>query len=218
MAEAIRAYGEDAGHDSPGPGRAGTPARAYTYRDYLSWGEDVRCELIEGMVYMLAAPLEWHQFTAGEIHWQLKSWLKGKTCRVHIAPYDVRLFARADEDDRSDTTVVQPDVLVICDPKKRSDGKACRGAPDFVVEVSSRGTRSKDFHHKRALYERAGVTEYWIVDADDVYRYVLTDGVYSETVHELDEWLELEVGVLPGCRISFEEIAVEARSRPAEGR
>jgi len=71
-----------------------------------------------------------------------------------MAPFDVRLFY---EEDNSDKLVVQPDVLVICDSKKLSDGRACRGAPDFVVEVVSDGSTKKDFVTKKAKYEKAGV-------------------------------------------------------------
>lgn len=184
--------------------------KGFTYKEYYSWGEDVHCELIDGMVHMLAAPLEWHQFAVGDIFRQLGNWLQDKTCRVYIAPFDVRLFPPKGDDDGSDTTVVQPDVLVVCDMKKLADGRACKGAPDFVVEVASSGTKGKDFREKKTLYEKAGVGEYWVVDVEAVYRYALVDGRFQETVHELEEGLEIEVGVLPGCRVSFRRIVTHA--------
>ena len=67
------------------------PANGYTYKEYRSWGEDVHCELIDGIVYMMAATGRWHQFTVGEIHGQLRDWLEGKTREAYIAPFDVRL-------------------------------------------------------------------------------------------------------------------------------
>jgi len=206
MAEAMRIRGEGV----PAFHRAKAPAKGYTYKEYYSWGEDVRCELIDGTVYLMSAPTEWHQFTVLEMGGQLRNWLEDKSCRAYIAPFDVRLFPPPGEDDGSDKVVVQPDVIVVCDSKKLSDGKACRGAPDFVVEVASKGTRGNDFGVKKNLYEKAGVAEYWIVESDAVYRYVPVDGEYRETMHEIDEWLELEVGVLPGCKIGFRRIVKQA--------
>jgi len=205
MADAMR-YDEDFPASKP----TRNPAKPYTYKEYYSWGEDVRCELIDGMVYLMAGAGEWHQFVVGEINRQLATWLLDKSCRSYMAPFDVRLFPPAGEDDGSDKTVVQPDVLVVCDPEKLSDDRACRGAPDFIVEIISQGTRGKDFGIKRNLYEKAGVAEYWIVEKDAVYVNLLVEGTYQETVHEITQELELEVGVLPGCRIGFKYIADRA--------
>jgi len=187
--------------------RENIPAKGFTYKDYLSWGEDVRCELIDGVPYMMGAPTEWHQWVTGEVFGQLRDWLKGKPCRVYIAPFDVRLFPEAD---RSDKVVVQPDVFVVCDWEKLSDGKACNGAPDFVVEVVSDGSRGKDFGDKRSHYEKAGVREYWIVGEDRVYKYIPVDGIYRETVYKLGEDVKVAVDVLPGCCIDFREIIGQA--------
>jgi len=183
--------------------RGDIPAQGYTYKDYLSWGEDVRVELIDGIPYMMGAPTEWHQWVAGEVFGQLRDWLKGKPCRVYVAPFNVRLFPKGDG---SDKFVVQPDVLVVCDREKLSDGRACRGAPDFVVEVLSESSRGKDFGDKRNHYEKAGVREYWIVGEDRVYRYIPVDGIYRETVYSLDLDSKIDVDALPGCSIDFREI------------
>jgi len=193
--------------------RENVPARGYTYKDYLSWGEDIHCELIDGVPYMMAAPGEWHQWVTGGVYAQLRSWLAGKPCRAYIAPFDVRLFPASDE---SDKVVVQPDVLVVCDREKLSDGKACKGPPDFVVEVVSEGSVKKDFAIKRALYEKAGVREYWVIDEDEVYKYVLIDGKYHETAYKLSEELSVGVGALPGCAINFREVVKEALVKPEE--
>jgi len=187
--------------------RENIPAKGYTYRDYYSWGEDVRCELIDGIPYMLAAPTLRHQWVAGKIYTQIDTFLDGKPCRAFIAPLDVRLFHEQDE---SDKTVVQPDVLVVCDESKLSDGRSCRGAPDFVVEVVSEGSVKKDFVTKKDRYEKAGVREYWAIDEEEVRKYELVDGWYRQTVFALDENLCVDVGVLPGCRISFKEIIAQA--------
>ena len=90
----------------------------YTYADYLTWPDDARYELIDGEAFLMApAPLIEHQEVAGDVYHQLRNQLDGKPCRPYIAPVDVRL-PRADEADAAIDTVVQPDVLVVCDPAK----------------------------------------------------------------------------------------------------
>ena len=135
----------------------------FTYGDYLTWDDDERWELIDGVPYnMTPAPRVAHQRILGEMYLQFGNWLKGKLCQVFIAPFDVRL-PEAEEPDDLVETVVQPDLLVICD-KKKLDDAGCRGAPDLIVEILSPGTAGKDLKEKFSRYERAGVREYWIVD------------------------------------------------------
>jgi len=132
-----------------------------------------------------------------------------------IAPFDVRLFY---EEDNSNKQVVQPDVLVVCDRKKLSDGRSCRGAPDFVVEiVSEEGSVKKVFVTKKAKYEKAGVREYWVIDDEEVYKHVLVDGKYNETVYALDKDLRVGVDILLGCEISFREIVERQLRQEGEG-
>ncbi|MDD2758692.1 MAG: Uma2 family endonuclease [Methylomonas sp.] len=179
----------------------------YTYKDYLTWPDDVRCELIDGVVYMMMpAPLLTHQDVAGEIFRQTANALQGKTCRALIAPLDVRL-PRHDEADEDTDIVVQPDVMVVCDPGKL-DRRGVRGAPDWVVEVLSPSSASRDQIEKRRLYERHGVLEYWLVHPRDrvltVYR--LRDGEYGKPdVYKLEG--VTPVGVLPGVSIDWDAMA-----------
>jgi len=105
----------------------------HTYGEYLRWPDDVRYELIDGEARMMApAPTADHQDIAGEIYYQLRRALEGAPCRVFIAPFDVRL-PRGNEADETVDTVVQPDVLLVCDPAKldrrgvRGGGEAERG-------------------------------------------------------------------------------------------
>ena len=174
----------------------------YTYRDYLDFRENVRCELIYGEAFMMSAPSDWHQAMVGELHGQLWNFFKGKLCRVRVAPFDVRLFPKEDD---SDDVVVQPDLMVICDKSKREDGRACKGAPDFIIEVLSRSTRSHDFLRKRAIYEKAGVREYWVVGEDAVFKYALIDGVYVETVHPIAAApVDVPVDLFENCVLRFD--------------
>ena len=181
------------------------PWKGCTYKDYLSWGEDVRCELIEGIPHMMAGVTLWHQRVVQSLVRQLADFLQGKKCQVIMAPFDVRLFP---EDDDLDKTVLQPDILVVCDEKKLKDEKACKGPPDFVVEVLSASTRGKDLIDKKELYLKAGVREYWVVDIDKLYKYLLADGAYIEEIIVPAGGVKLGVDVLEGCFLEFYSLTI----------
>jgi Uma2 family endonuclease len=178
-----------------------------TYGHYVQWPDDNRYELIDGHAYLMApAPTLDHQDVAGEIYFQLRQALAGKPCRAFIAPVDVRLPKGDEADDQIDT-VVQPDVLVVCDETKL-DRRGVRGAPDLVVEVLSPSTASHDQLRKRSVYERAGVPEYWLVHPTDrilsIYR--PTAGGYGKPeIHELKG--STPVAVLPGVSIAWDDLA-----------
>ena len=131
----------------------------YTYADYLEWDEDVRAEIINGVVYMMSPPFTNHQRIAGRLFTKLASFLEGKPCEAFIAPFGVRLFPR---EDQSDDTVVEPDIVVVCDPSK-IDERGCNGAPDLVIEILSQSTLRREKIIKYNLYLKARVKEYWIV-------------------------------------------------------
>jgi len=173
----------------------------FSYKDYKRWDDGVRYELINGEAYMMSSPSIWHQRVVLSVGSQLSQFLDGKQCEPFVAPFDVRLFPRNDD---SDDTVVQPDVFVVCDKSMLSDGKACKGAPDFVVEVVSSSSKMID-KVKKDLYFTAGVKEYWMIGQDRLYAYVLTDGVYSETVYKINsaQTAEIPVSVFPGCVIKI---------------
>jgi Uma2 family endonuclease len=97
-----------------------------------------------------------------ELSAQFHSYLRGKPCKAYHAPFDVRL-PEGDETDEETFSVVQPDLVVVCDPDKLDD-RGCRGAPDLVVEILSPSTSGKDLKQKFNLYEQRGVREYWIAD------------------------------------------------------
>src|SRR5689334_6917431 len=103
----------------------------HTYADYLIWSRTYGDELIDGTAYCREppAPTRFHQEIAGELYRQLANALKGKPCRVYIAPSDVRLPKSTAEDSQVDT-VVQPDLFIVCDPQKL-DARGTRGAPDW---------------------------------------------------------------------------------------
>ena len=175
----------------------------YTYADYCKWDDSERWELIDGVAYAMApSPSQEHQSIVGALFSQLYNHLKGNPYKVFVAPLDIRLNA-----DTADDTVVQPDILVVCDEAKLGDGKAIIGAPDMIVEVLSQSSVRHDTVRKFRIYLRSGVKEYWIVDPDNktVTVYVLHDGRYiAETFDRND--IAVPVNVLDGCIINLAEV------------
>lgn len=135
----------------------------FTYGDYVKWPDDERWELIEGRAYaMTPSPTVRHQQVLAAFAGLLWQFFEGKPCRAFAAPLDVRL-PEANEKDESIETVVQPDLLVVCDPAKLDD-KGVRGAPDLVIEILSESTAARDLGEKLRLYEKHGVRCYIIAD------------------------------------------------------
>ena len=176
----------------------------YTYVDYLQWSEDERWELIRGVAYnMTPAPPRRHQAISIELARQFANHLVGKGCKVFDAPFDVRLPAPG-ETDETTSTVVQPDLVVVCDPAKL-DERGCKGAPDLVIEILSPESVARDQKEKFLLYEQAGVQEYWLVHPTDRIVTVFhrgADGAYGRpAVYTPDE--HIRVGVLPELEIDL---------------
>ncbi len=156
--------------------------RPWTYADYLEWSQDERWELIEGVAYdMSPAPSRRHQAIAWELTRRIGNLLEGTECRGYAAPFDVRLTNRTDARDEDIVDVVQPDIAVFCDSSRLNE-RGALGPPDLAIEILSLATASRDTIKKRALYERYGVKEYWIVDpeAEQVFTFWLTKGRYPE--------------------------------------
>lgn len=144
-------YTKEAAAEYGGKGR-------YTLEDYYSLPDKIRAELIDGEFYYMSAPGRVHQKLLGEIYYEIKSHIRRKKglCEVYLSPFDVFL-------DKDEKTVVQPDLLVACNPDMLDD-KGLYGAPDFVLEIISQTTGKKDYTLKLNKYCNAGVREYWIVD------------------------------------------------------
>jgi Uma2 family endonuclease len=181
--------------------------QGFTYADYKDWDldEGERFELIDGAVYAMAALNDYHQAILTELVIQIGGYLRGKPCKVRPAPYDVRLFYAEDE---SDNTVVQPDISVICDEKKRGP-EGCRGAPDLVVEILSPANIAEEMVRKFNLYMNAGVQEYWIVapKSKTVQAFVLKDGAYMGTVYDSSTpGAVLHSAVIEGLTIALNDV------------
>ena len=173
----------------------------FTYDDYYSWDDGKRWELIYGQAYLMEpGPTGVHQGVSGNLHRQLANFLYRKPGKVYAAPYDVRLF-----DDTVNDTVVQPDLVVICDQSKL-DERGCKGAPDMVVEILSPSTAGRDRVKKLNLYQKAGVREYWIVDPDSksVSVHTMKNGEYIATAYGSED--TAPVHVLEGCAIILADV------------
>ena len=175
--------------------------KLYTYDDYCKWEDAERCELIDGEIYGMApAPMWTHQDAIGNLYGQLWQFLKGKPCKVFTSPFDVRLNAST-----RDNTVLQPDIVVICDRSKLK-GTGCVGAPDMVIEILSTSTKKYDREDKFDQYLQAKVREYWIVDPDSntVTVNILDDKRYCST--DYCETDKAPVHVLEGCIIDLADV------------
>ena len=132
----------------------------YTLKDYYALPEDKRVELIDGTFYDMSSPSTIHQHLAGLAYHQIISWIHEKkgSCIPFISPMDVQL-------DMDDKTMVEPDVMIVCDPSKIKR-RCIYGAPDFLMEIVSPWSKKRDYVIKQAKYALAGVREYWIIDPD----------------------------------------------------
>ena len=152
----------------------------YTLEDIYNLPEGTRAELIDGHIYYMVPPSRKHQRITGALYRIIADYIdaKGGPCEVDIAPFAVFL-------NENDKNYVEPDISVICDTNKLND-KGCVGAPDWIIEVVSPGSRRIDYFTKLFKYRTAGVREYWLVDPDKnrilVYNFESEDtGDYSFT-------------------------------------
>lgn len=179
----------------------------YTYADYQKWDDDERWELIYGEAYnMSPAPRRRHQRISGEIYREIANYLNGKPCEVYNAPFDVRLPLAKDDSDIKIDTVVQPDIVVVCDQTKLDDA-GCIGAPDLIIEIISESTANRDLKIKFNLYEQVGVKEYWIIFPDEnvIQIFKLVNGEYGKPeVCGLDD--KITVGLFPDLTIDCNAI------------
>ena len=132
--------------------------RIYTIDDIYALPDGERAELIDGQIYMMAPPNTRHQVIVGELYATIRNYIKSKSgsCKPYVSPFAVFL----NEDNKN---YVEPDLTVVCSPDK-VDEKGCHGAPDWVIEVVSPATQSKDYGIKLFKYRMAGVREYWIIN------------------------------------------------------
>jgi len=171
----------------------------YTYADYAKWETNERYELVDGVPYMMAAPTTEHQDITGDVFHQLKNILSGKPCKPYISPVDVCLSGKRE----NDKTVVQPDILVVCD-RSKIEKNFINGAPEFVIEVLSPSNRSEVFVLKLKRYLMFGVKELWTIDPSDksVSIFLLKNNKFEMT--NIQNPINVPVSILDNCEINVQ--------------
>lgn len=169
--------------------------RIYTTEDIYSLPDGKRAELIDGHIYYMAPPSRRHQQISGELFTIINNYIKSKAgaCEPYIAPFAVFL----NEDDKN---YVEPDISVICDKSKLTDS-GCSGAPDWIIEVVSPGSRRMDYYTKLFKYRTSGVREYWIVDPEK-NRITVYD-LEHEDLHEYSFSDSVKVNIYSDLSIDF---------------
>ncbi len=180
--------------------------KQYTFADYLTWFDDKRRELWNGFIKLMTpAPNLYHQKVSSRLHGLFFiHFFKNNPCQLFHAPFDVRFPENGETDPKKIKTVVQPDIVIVCD-KNKLDKYGCIGAPDFIAEIISPSTAKRDMDDKFKLYEKHGVKEYWIVFPFDqiIQSFILKDkkfvknGIYVRKdkiqVHILNNKVEIDL-------------------------
>ena len=168
----------------------------YTMDDIYVLPDGQRAELIEGQIYYMAPPGWGHQAVSRKLHQAIANYIDSNngTCEALAAPFAVFLNA-------NDETYVEPDISVICDLSKLDD-KGCHGAPDWIIEIVSSGSRSKDYMIKLFKYRNAGVREYWIVDPDK--KMTMVYGFEKDIVEQYHFGEDVPVGIYEGFSICIQ--------------
>jgi Uma2 family endonuclease len=180
--------------------------QTYTYADYVNFKFEEMVELIKGKIFKMSpAPRTSHQKISMGLSTIIFNFLKNKQCQVFHAPFDVILPIGNKKNDKA-TTVVQPDIVVICDPEIIKEA-GCFGVPNLLIEILSPSTAKKDLQDKYNVYEEAGVDEYWIVYPEIHYIevFILENNKYKPKVSYFKDDI-LKTAILPGLEIKIEDI------------
>jgi Uma2 family endonuclease len=187
----------------------GNPSIRYSYADYLTWLDDKRREILNGIVHLMTAVYTRHAQLSYRLILKLGSYIEKKnaSCLVFPAPFDVRLPKGEDKADDRIYTVVQPDIVVVCDHSK-IDERGCLGAPDITIEILSKSTAQYDLNKKFYVYQDAGVREYWVVYPKEKQVTIFSlqeEGVFDEGTN-FQEGDKLTSNVLKGLVIDTDEL------------
>ncbi len=185
----------------------------YSYADYLLWRFEQSVELIKGKVFQMSpAPSVRHQRVSMKLTKVFVNYFDAKTCDVFSAPFDVRLLdkKKSKKANKDIYTVVQPDLCVICD-KEKLDERGCVGSPDLIVEILSPGNSKKEMKIKYALYEEAGVREYWVVFPVEyvLQQFILNDAGKYELKNSFTEDEVFTAHIFPDMEVDLGQIFVE---------
>ncbi len=169
----------------------------YTVEDFYHIPEDIRAELINGELTYMAEPSWIHQEILMELSTLINNYIKSKKghCKVYPAPFSVQLR-------KSEDTVIEPDISVICD-KNKLNSRGCIGAPDWIIEIVSPSNPEHDYIDKLILYTKASVREYWIVDPQNqnIHIYTLEPKHFSVKVYTFRD--TVKAGIYEDLFIDF---------------
>ena len=168
----------------------------YTIEDIYALPNGERAELIDGKIYYMAPPNTRHQALVMDLSYQIKDYIRHNNgeCSVFPAPFAVFL-------NENNKNYVEPDISVICDKNKITD-KGCNGAPDWVIEIVSLGSKQMDYYKKLFQYRTAGVREYWVVDPE---RELVT--IYNFEKDSMEEYsfgIDIPAGIYEGVLLKIE--------------
>ena len=174
--------------------------RIYTIDDIYALPEGERAELIDGQIYYMAPPSRKHQEIAGELFTSINNYIRaaGGSCKPYIAPFAVFL-------NENDKNYVEPDISVICDPNKLNE-KGCVGAPDWIIEIVSPGSRRMDYNNKLFKYRTAGVREYWIVDPQK--EWIMVYSFFNDDMNEYSFTNDIPSGIYPGFSLNLSTLNI----------
>lgn len=184
--------------------------KSYSYADYLTWQLGEIVELVKGKISAMApVPNLSHQRIELKLALEIGNYLKGKKCELFIAPFDVRLYDRRRSilTHQEIQTVVQPDLCVVCNPEFL-DEQGCNGAPDWIIEILSKGNSKSEMQVKYELYREAGVTEYWIVYPNDcaIHQFVLNENQKYDLVNMFTDDDVATPYLFPEFEVKLEDI------------
>ncbi len=184
----------------------------FTYEDYLTWKFKERIELIKGRIFKMSpGPAVTHQKISMNLISFFNKRMDHAPCQLFCAPIDVKLigtsFKKRKVADNEIFTVVQPDIIMVCDPEKLADPRSINGAPEMVVEILSPGNTKTETKHKLNLYEENSVLEYWVVHPPYKYVevYLLKNNKYGKpTIYEMGD--DIPCAVLRDIKVHVDEI------------
>lgn len=170
----------------------------HTIEDIYALPDGERAELVDGKIYFMASLGRTHQKLLHFFDKTIGNYIDSQNgeCEVYPSPFAVFL-------NNDDSTYFEPDISVVCDTSKL-DEKGCHGAPDWVIEIVSPGSKSMDYFTKLIKYQAGGVREYWIVNPakEQIMVYQFDDDKIKEVEsYSFDE--DVPVGIYPGFSISL---------------
>ena len=181
----------------------------YTYADYINFTYNEMVEVIRGKIFRMSpAPSTMHQRISGNLYFSIRKYLDNKSCKSFTAPFDVILPVKGKDFLQSDK-IVQPDIVIICDPEKIRE-KGCFGAPDLIIEIISPFTSKKDIQLKYEIYEESGVKEYWIVEPihQTIEVFILHDESYKRVTTYVQDDI-IHCITIQGLSIDMKEVFAE---------